>query len=67
MVKSILKTHNLNNYPDELQDLFHFMSISSNFDILGSSQYKNFIFNSDYDLNDHYKSKHKTYIRKVVP
>jgi hypothetical protein len=47
----------INNYPKELTEYFHKMSISSQYDIIGSSHYKNFIYNNDYDLNEYLKIK----------
>jgi hypothetical protein len=47
----------INNFPKELTEYFHKMSISSSYDIIGSSHYKNFIYNNDYDLNEYLKIK----------
>ena len=57
---SKLKIQKDNDFPQELQKLFHFMDISSNFKLIGSSQYKNFLYSSDYDLNDYFKSNNTT-------
>ena len=55
MVK--LEEQKLNNYPKELQDYFHKMSITSDFDIIGSAHYKNFAYTNDYDLNENFKTE----------
>lgn len=44
-------------FPEQIQDIFHLLSISSNYFLIGSAQYKNFLYSSDYDLNETYKSK----------
>jgi hypothetical protein len=51
-----LEIQNKTNYPKVLQKYFHQMSISSSYDIIGSSHYKNFLYNNDYDLNEYYKA-----------
>ncbi len=48
--------HNLNDFPQQLQDIFHFLSISSNYFLVGSADYKNFILSADFDLNERYKA-----------
>ena len=52
-----LTTQKISDYPEELQNYFHQMSISSEFEIIGSSHYKNFLYSNDYDLNEYYKAK----------
>ena len=52
-----LSEQKINDYPKELQKYFHQMSISSEFEIIGSSHYKNFLYSNDYDLNEYYKAK----------
>ncbi len=47
----------MNNLPNQLQDVFHFMSISSDYSLVGSSSYKTFLYNNDYDLNEYYRRK----------
>ena len=37
--------------------MFHLLSISSNYFLIGSANYKNFIYSSDFDLNEKYKAK----------
>lgn len=58
--KVILKTQSLENFPEDLQKAFHFLSIFSNYFLVGSAQYKNFIYSSDYDLNEKFKCKDTT-------
>lgn len=52
-----LKEKPLSAFPKKLQEYFHKISISSDFNIIGSSSYKNFLYNNDYDLNEYYKAK----------
>jgi hypothetical protein len=52
-----LENQSLNNFPESLQEYFHKMSIGSEFNIIGSSSYKNYLYNNDFDLNEYYKSK----------
>jgi hypothetical protein len=56
MAKPILKEHKLSDFPQQIQDIFHFLSISSNYFLVGSADYKNFLYSSDYDLNERYKA-----------
>jgi hypothetical protein len=53
--KVILKENNIQNFPEQLQDIFHLLSISSNYFLIGSAKYKNFLYSNDYDLNEKYK------------
>jgi hypothetical protein len=52
-----LESHKLSDYPQEIENIFHFLSISSNYFLIGSASYKNFLYSSDYDLNERYKAK----------
>lgn len=57
---------NINNFPQELQKVFHFMNISTSINLIGSSNYKNFLYIGDYDLNDYYKtSDTKNILNKI--
>ena len=46
-----LTSQHINDYPDVLQKAFHNISITSDFEIIGSSHFKNFLYPNDYDLN----------------
>jgi hypothetical protein len=52
-----LKIQNINDYPEQLQEYFHRMTIGSDFNIIGSSHYKNFLYSNDFDLNENYACK----------
>lgn len=55
--KVILKQQELKNFPSELQDVFHFLSISTDYSLIGSSSYRNINYNNDFDLNEIYTTK----------
>jgi len=55
--KAILKKQSLNNFPKAITDIFHLLSISGNYFLIGSANYKNFLYSADFDLNEIYKSK----------
>jgi hypothetical protein len=57
MSRNILKQQNINSFPTDVQHIFHFLSISTNYFLIGSASYKNFIYSNDYDLNERYKAK----------
>lgn len=48
---------NINDFNDNLTKIFNFMSINGKYRIIGSSNIKNILYNSDYDLETHFKSK----------
>ncbi len=54
--KVVLKQQLLDNFPEELQKVFHFLSISTNYSLIGSSSLRNMIYNNDFDLNEIYKT-----------
>ena len=59
---ALLSEQTINDYPEELQKYFHQMSISSEFEIIGSSHYKNFLYSNDFDLNEYYKAKETPHV-----
>ncbi len=56
MTKTILREQKIDAFPEQLQKTFHFLSISSNYFLIGSANYKNFLYQSDFDLNEQYKA-----------
>jgi hypothetical protein len=57
-----LKAQDMENFPEQLQDVFHFLSISTNYSLIGSSSWKNTMYNNDFDLNELYESKDTNHI-----
>ena len=46
---------NINDFNDNLTKIFNFMSINGKYRVIGSSNIKNILYNSDYDLETHFK------------
>ncbi len=52
-----LKQQKTKDFNQDIQDVFHTLSISSKFELVGSSSYKDLLYNSDYDLTEAFKAK----------
>jgi hypothetical protein len=58
-----LSEQKIGDFSKDLQKYFHHqISISSEFEIIGSSHYKNFLYSNDYDLNEYYKAKETPHV-----
>lgn len=57
-----LKVQPMKNLPEQLQDVFHFLSISTNYALIGSSSWRNSLYNNDFDLNELYQTKETAHI-----
>ena len=56
-----IKTKNLNDYNNELQNVFNLMSINGKYNIFGSASLKSIYYSSDYDLNEKNKINVNTF------
>ena len=47
----------INDYINEIKEVFNFMSITQKYKVLGSASLKSTLYINDYDLHDYFKSK----------
>ncbi len=61
-----LQEQTFNDFPTDLTDIFHLLNIDTHFFMLGSSSYKNLLYNADFDVNSVYKSKDTGHVLETL-
>jgi hypothetical protein len=55
----MLKLQKNNDFNKEITNIFNLLSIDTKYKLIGSSSYKSILFNTDYDLQEIFKTKNK--------